>query len=381
MLRFLLRRLLLTIPVLFGIIFVVFALARIIPGDPCQAALGERATPALCQAFEQRYGLDKAILPGIWKVGPSFELRAETLPATLVDNQFTAYLSQLARGDLGRSVQLSRPVTDLIVERLPLTVELTLLALLFAVSTGVLLGLISAIKRNSPVDVATMLTANVGVSIPIFVLGLILQFVFAILLRDTPFGLPPSGRAPAGMIPTPVAEAWGVSDHVGLLGGLFEFVSNMYLLNALLTLNFNDFFAVLRHMILPAIALGTISLAITARMTRSSLLDVLGHDYMRTARAKGLSGRLVVMRHGMRNAMLPVVTIVGLQLGALLGGAVLTETIFNMTGVGRTLYDAITARDYVVIQAFTLIIAVGYVVVNLIVDISYGYLDPRIRVS
>jgi peptide/nickel transport system permease protein len=380
-LRFLLRRLLLTIPVLFGIIFVVFALARIIPGDPCLAALGERATPAACNAFAQRFGLNKAIMPAVWKTGTGFQLRIETLPETLLDNQFTAYVGQLARGDLGDSIQFNRPVTELIIERLPLTVELTLLALLFSVSVGVLLGLISAIKRNSPVDVGTMLTANIGVSIPIFVLGLILQYVFAILLRDTPLGLPPSGRAAAGLTAPSLAVVWGMPDLSGPLRGLLDFVSNMYLVNFVLTLQFGKLVDVLRHMILPAIALGTISLAIVARMTRSSLLDVLGHDYIRTARAKGLSGRLVVMRHGMRNAMLPVVTIVGLQLGGLLGGAVLTETIFNLTGVGRTLYDAITGRDYVVIQAFTLIIAVGYVVVNLIVDISYGFLDPRVRLG
>lgn len=381
MVRFLLRRILLTIPVLLGIVFVVFALARIIPGNPCEAALGERATPEICNAFIARYGLDKAVIPGIWKTGVGFDVRVDTLPATLIDNQFVAYLVQLAHGDLGESIQLNKPVTELIIERLPLTVELTVMALIFSVALGVLLGLISAIRRNSPIDVGTMLVANVGVSIPIFVLGLLLQFLFAIVLRDTFVGLPPSGRAPAGMTVTPLAVAWGFGDLQGPLRGILDFISNMYLVNFLLTLQLGKFLDVLRHMILPAVALGTISLAIVARMTRSSLLDVLGHDYIRTARAKGLSGRKVVMRHGMRNAMLPVVTIVGLQLGGLLGGAVLTETIFNLTGVGRTLYDAITSRDYVVIQAFTLIIAIGYVIVNLIVDISYAFLDPRIRLS
>ena len=315
MIRFLLRRILLTIPVLFGIVLVVFALARIVPSDPCQTALGERATPALCQAFIQRYGLDKPILPGLYKSGPSFAFRPETLGATALDNQFVAYLGQLSRLDLGESIQLNRPVTGLIIERLPLTVELTILALLWSVSLGVFLGLISAIRRNSAVDAGTMLVANVGVSIPIFVLGLILQYVFAVLLRGTPLALPPSGRAPAGVVLSSLADAWGLENLVGPLQGFLDFISNMYLLNSLLTLQFDQFFDILRHMILPAIALGTISLAIVARMTRSSLLDVLGHDYIRTARAKGVSRRQVVMRHGMRNAMLPVVTIVGLQLG------------------------------------------------------------------
>lgn len=381
MIRFLVRRILLTIPVLFGIVFVVFALARIVPSDPCQVALGERATPALCNAFIARYGLDKAIVPGLWKTSGSFDFRVDTLGETLLDNQFVAYLAQLSRLDLGDSIQLNRPVAGLIVERLPLTVELTILALLWSVAAGILLGLISAIRRNSPVDVATMLVANVGVSVPIFVLGLIFQYLFAIVLRDTTFALPPSGRAPAGLILPNLAVAWGVGDLQGPLRGLLDFLSNMYLFNSLVTFNFDRFVDIFRHMILPSLALGTISLAIIARMTRSSLLDVLGHDYIRTARAKGVGRRQVVMRHGMRNAMLPVVTIVGLQLGGLLGGAVLTETIFNLTGVGRTLYDAITARDYVVIQGFTLLIAVGYVIVNLIVDISYAYLDPRIRLS
>jgi ABC-type dipeptide/oligopeptide/nickel transport system permease component len=381
MIRFLIRRILLTIPVLFGIVFVVFALARIVPADPCQTALGERATPALCNSFIQRYGLDKPIIPAIYKTSRGFDFRPDTLGTTLIDNQFVSYLAQLARLDLGDSIQFGRPVAGLIIERLPLTVELTILALLWSVTLGVILGLISAIKRNSAIDSGTMLLANVGVSIPIFVLGLIFQYVFAVLLRGTFVSLPPSGRAPAGVVLPSLSDSWGLAGLPGPLQGLLDFISNMYLVNSLATLQFDQFIDIFRHMILPAIALGTISLAITARMTRSSLLDVLGHDYIRTARAKGVGRRQVVLRHGMRNAMLPVITIVGLQLGGLLGGAVLTETIFNLTGVGRTLYDAIQARDYVVIQAFTLMIAVIYVVVNLIVDISYAYLDPRIRLS
>lgn len=358
MLRFILRRLLLSIPVLLGVVFIVFALARILPGDPCRAQLGERATDAICDAFETRYGLDQPI-----------------------PIQFIGYLGQLSRGDLGDSIKFGRPVTSLLVERLPVTIELTIFALLFASIVGVLLGLLSAARRNSPVDVATMIGANIGVSTPVFVLGLALAFLFGVVLRDTPFSLPPSGRLSSGVSITPLAESWNLEGVTGPLRALIDFVSNMYILNALISGQWGVLGDALRHMILPALALGTIPLAIIARMTRSSLLDVLGLDYIRTARAKGLTERLIVLRHGVRNAMLPVITVVGLSLGALLSGAVLTETVFNIAGVGRTLFEAIQGRDYVVIQGFTLVIAVIYLVVNLLVDISYAYLDPRIRVE
>ncbi|MBX3031331.1 MAG: ABC transporter permease [Chloroflexi bacterium] len=381
MTRYILRRLLLSIPVLLGIVLVVFFLARVIPGDPCRASLGEHATDQICDAFNVRFGLDKAIIPGIYKTRGGFDLIPADIPATLLDNQFVAYLGRVVTGDLGDSIKYGRPVTTLLAERLPLTIELALYALLFATLVGVSLGIISAIRRNSPVDVGTMALANLGVSIPVFVLGLVLQYVFAVVLRGTPFALPPSGRLTAGVQATPLAEAWGLEWLGGPLRGLLDFVSNIYTFNFLVTLRFDLLGDAIVHMILPAIALGTISLAIIARITRSSLLEVLGLDYTRTARAKGLAERTVVRRHALRNAMLPVVTIVGLQLGTLLGGAVLTESIFNLTGVGRTLFEAITGRDYVVIQAFTLIIAVGFVVVNLVVDVSYAWLDPRIRYS
>ena len=358
MTRFLVRRLLLTIPVLLGIVFVVFVLARVIPGDPCRAALGERATAVTCNAFNERYGLN------------------EPIPV-----QFVLYLQDVAQGDLGTSIKFGRPVGELLIERLPLTFELGLYAILIAILIGVPLGLMSAIRRNSIVDVLTMLMANLGVSIPVFVLGLLLQFIFAVVLRDTFVGLPPSGRTVAGAPLVPLADAWGLRDLGGPPRGLLDFVSNMYTLNYLLRLDLERYLDAMRHMILPAFALSTIPLAIIARITRSSLVDVLGLDYIRTARAKGLAGPMVVRRHAMRNALLPVVTIIGLQLGALLSGAVLTETIFNLTGVGRTLYEAIIGRDYIVVQGFTLVIAIGYVVANLLVDISYAFLDPRIRLS
>lgn len=379
MARFIVRRLLVTIPVLLGIVFVVFILARVVPGDPCRAVLGERATDAVCDAFIQRYGLDKAIVPGLYKVASSWEFRLADVPSTLLDNQFTAYLGQLVRGDLGTSIKHSRPVTQLLVERLPTTIELALLAMLFAIVVGIPIGLISAYRHNSAADVSTMVFANLGVSMPVFVLGLLLAFVFAIVLKDTPFSLPPSGRLSSGIEVIPLVEVWGLEDLQGLPRGILDFISGIYTFSALITGQWAAWVDAVRHLILPAIALGTIPLAIIARITRSSLLEVLGLDFVRTARAKGLNERSVVLRHGTRNALLPVVTIIGLQLGALLSGAVLTETVFNLAGVGRTMYEAITGRDYVVIQGFTLLIAIVYVLVNLIVDVSYGYLDPRIR--
>ena len=262
-----------------------------------------------------------------------------------------------------------------------MTVELSIYALIFATTVGILLGVISAVRRNSKTDVATMAFANLGVSIPVFVLGLLLAFVFAILLKNTPIALPPSGRLSPGISIIPLATRWGLTNEHGFIRGVVDFLSNMYTVNALLSAQWSIFFDGLRHMILPAIALGTIPLAIIARITRSSLLDVLGLDYIRTARAKGLAEPAVVRRHGMPNAMLPVVTIVGLQVGGLLSGAVLTETVFNLAGVGKAVFEAIEGHDFAIIEGFTLVVAIGFLIINLLVDISYAYLDPRIRPS
>lgn len=353
MLRFIGRRLVSAIPVLIGILAVTFALARLIPGDPCRAALGERATDQVCDAYNERYGLNESVF-----------------------TQFRIYIQDVATGDLGTSFRFNKPVTELLIERLPTTIELAFSALLIAVLIGVPLGIISGYKHKSKTDVATMVGANIGVSMPVFWLGLMLQYLFAVLLRDTFLALPPSGRLDAGLLPEPFYEAWGLPAW-----GIFEFISEFVLLNAVLTLNWEVWWSGFTHLILPALALATIPMAIIARMTRSSLLDVLGLDYVRTARAKGVRERLVVTRHALRNAMLPVVTVIGLSLGTLLGGAILTETIFNLAGVGRTLFDAITSRDYTVVQGFTLVVAVGFVVVNLIVDILYTYLNPKVRVQ
>ncbi len=359
MTSYIIRRLLLAVPVLLGILFVTFALARMLPGDPCRAVLGEHATDQICDAFIKRHGLDKPI-----------------------PTQFAVYLGEITKGDFGDSLRFQRPVTELLSERLPVTVELSLSALIFAIAIGVPLGIISAYWRNSAVDVGTMLVANTGVSMPVFWLGLMLAYIFAVLLKDTPVWLPPSGRMTSGMSLPPLYEAWNM--QVVEEGGWYNvltFLSNINMLNALLTGSWPELWDAIKHLILPSIALGTIPMSIIARMTRSSLLEVLGLDYVRTARAKGLRENAVVLRHALRNAMLPVVTVIGLQLGTLLGGAVLTETIFALTGVGKTLFDSITSRDYVVVQVFTLVIAVGFVVVNLIVDLSYAFLDPRVRLD
>jgi peptide/nickel transport system permease protein len=352
-LRFLARRLLTAIPVLLGVVILVFVLARVIPGDPCRAALGERATEAQCAAYTEREGLN------------------DPLPV-----QLGRYLGGLLTGDLGESVSQRRPVSDILIERLPTTIELSMAALSIAIVVGVPLGVMAARRRNSATDVVTMVGANVGVSMPVFWLALILQYIFAVTLKNTALALPPSGRLTPGVIPPPFYESWGLGPN-----GFLDFFANFELLNAFLQWRWDIFWDATRHLILPALALATIPLAIIARMTRSSLLDALGLDYVRTARAKGLPESGVVVRHALRNSLLPVVTVIGLSLGTLIGGAILTETIFGLSGVGKTVYDAITARDYTVVQSFTLVIAIGFVLVNLFTDVVYTFLDPRVRLS
>lgn len=347
------------IPVVFAIMTVTFVLARSIPGDPCKAILGEKASAETCERFTIEHGLDQPI------------------PV-----QFGIYLQNLAKGDLGDSIRFGRPVLLIMIERLPTTIELGFAAMTLAVFLGVPLGIIAAVKRNSAVDVGVMIGANFGVSLPVFFLGLMLIYVFAVVLRDTPFALPPSGRIPAGMVVTPFYEVYDIPVEEGTIRYyVMEFFSNFYTFNSIITANWEALRGTLRHLILPALALSTIPLAITARITRSSMLEVLGLDYVRTARAKGVPNRKVITKHAFRNALLPVVTIVGLQLGAILGGAVLTETIFGFAGVGLSVYEAITARDFPIIQGFVIIIAIVYVTFNLLVDLSYGFLDPRIRLD
>ena len=359
MLGYIIRRILVSIPVLFGILLVTFVLARLIPGEPCRAILGEKATQEVCDRFTREHGLDRPIYV-----------------------QFGLYMTRIVRCDFGNSIRFSRPVSQILVERLPMTIELAVGGLIVAIMIGVPLGILSAMRHNTGVDVATMIFANVGISMPVFWLGLMMAYVFALMLKGTWLWLPPSGRLTAGLTSTPFFDVWGWTVVAGTAKSkMLEFIANHFVFNSLITGDWKVLKDALRHLVLPVVALSTIPMAIIARMTRSSLLEVLGRDYVRTARAKGAKERRVVVRHALRNALLPVVTILGLQMGGLLGGAVLTETVFGLAGVGRMLFEAITARDYPIIQAFTVVIAVAYMLINLIVDLSYGFFDPRIRLE
>jgi peptide/nickel transport system permease protein len=359
MVQYTIRRLLASIPTLIGVLIVTFTLARLIPGDPCKAILGEKATVATCERFNEARGLNQPI------------------PV-----QFAIYARELAKGDLGNSIRFNRPISAILLERLPLTLELGMAALTIAILIGVPAGIISAVRHNSPVDIATMVGANIGVSMPVFWLGLMLAYLFAVLLKDTPLWLPPSGRLTAGVTSIPFYQYYDWELTKGTTTyNIATFTGNLFIFNAIITLNTTVLVDAIRHLLLPALALSTIPMAIIARMTRSSMLEVLGLDYIRAARAKGLLEQKVILKHAFRNALLPVVTIIGLQLGAVLSGAILTESVFSLAGVGLSLYEAITARDYPIIQGFTLVIAVGYVMANLLVDLSYAFLDPRIRLD
>ncbi len=332
MLRYVIKRVLTIIPVLLGVSILVFSFVRMIPGDPATIMLGERATPENIASVREQLGLNK----------PVYE-------------QYAIFLGNALRGDLGRSVLRQEAVTQEILRRFPATIELTLGAILVALSIGIPAGIISAIRRGSWFDTASMLVALTGVSMPIFWLGLMLIFLFAVVLHVLPTG----ARLDSGTE--------------------FQSVTNFLLLDTILKGDFVHFVQALKHLALPALALGTIPMATIARMTRSSMLEVLSADYIRTAHAKGLKERVVVVKHALRNAWLPVITVVGLQVGRLLSGAILTETVFSWPGIGRWLVDAIYTRDYPIVQGATLMIATVFVGVNVIVDLLYAWVDPRIR--
>jgi len=332
--RYLVKRSLGLILVLLGVSLLVFGFVRLIPGDPAVVMLGERATPDSIERVRAQLGLDK----------PVYE-------------QYLIFVANALRGDLGTSVLRQEPVTREIIRRFPATIELAFGAMIFATFLGVPLGILSAVKRNSWFDASSMIVALTGVSMPIFWLGLMLIFLFAVMLHWLPSGARLDANAQ------------------------YEPITNLVLLDSLLQANLALFGQGLRHLILPALALGTIPMAIIARMTRSSMLEVLNQDYVRTARAKGLKERSVILNHALRNALLPVITVVGLQVGILLSGAILTETVFSWPGIGRWLVDAINARDYPIVQGVTLTIAVIFVVINLIVDILYTLVDPRVRLD
>lgn len=337
---YLIRRLLRTLLVMIGISLVVFVFVRSIPGDPAVAMLGERATPEAAAALREQLGLNKP-----WFFNPSNPL----------DAQYPKYINALLHGDLGSGIKSNIPVKDDLKTRFPATAELSLAAMFFALLIGMPAGILAALRRNSIWDNLATTISLLGVSMPVFWLGLLLSYFFAVKLG----WLPPSSR---------------LGNETTL-----QPVTGFYLLDSLLRGNFAATWDVIRHLILPAIALGSIPLAIVSRITRSSLLDVLGQDYVRTARAKGLPPNKVTTKHALRNALLPVVTVIGLQIGALLGGAVLTETIFSWPGIGSWVYDAISQRDYPVIQGGVIFAAAVVSIVNLLVDLSYAALDPRIQ--
>jgi peptide/nickel transport system permease protein len=335
MLRFIVRRLFTLIPILLGVSILVFIWIRLLPGSPAEALLGERATPASIAQIRHQFGLDRPLYIQYWR-----------------------YLDEtVVHLNLGTSIKTFRPVTEELKERFPATVELALAAMIFAVTFGIPLGFLAAKKYGSAFDHGSLLASLIGISIPIFFLGLILKYIFAVRLH----WLPSIGRE----------DVLAIRSHP----------TNFYILDAIINGDPEALWDTIRHLILPAIALGSIPLAIIARITRASVLDVQNEDYVRTARAKGLPPHEVDSRHVLRNAMLPITTIVGLQTGLLLSGAVLTETVFAWPGVGSWLKDAIFDRDYPVLQGGILFLAIVFVFVNLVVDISYALLNPRIRLS
>jgi len=318
--------------VLLGVSIVVFFMVRAIPGDPAQIMLGQQATQEQVQQIRENMGLDKPIFV-----------------------QYGLFLKDALRGDLGDSIVTGRPVTTELLTRLPATLELTAFAMLIAILVGIPVGVISAVRQYSLLDKSTSVLALTGISMPIFWLAMILVVIFGVNLELLPF--------PGRLDPTTGITA----------------ITGFVLVDSLLTLNFAGFWDGLLHLIMPALALATIPMAVIMRMTRSSMLEVMNEDYVRTARAKGVVPWRVVFKHALRNAMLPTITVIGLQTGLLMGGAIITETIFSWPGIGLYTYNSISSRDYASIQGVVLYAALLFVLVNLLVDILYAVLDPRVR--
>ena len=334
MLKYIANRLLSLLPVLLGITLLVFIFLHFIPGDPATVLLGERATPEQVEALREQLGLN------------------QPLPL-----QYLAFLGQLLRLDFGKSIISGIPISQEILTRWPATFELSVAAMFVAVVLGIPAGVFAAVNKNRWQDNMAMSGSLIGVSMPVYWLGLLLIYLFSVNLN----WLPPSGRL-------------GITQGYG-----FEPITGFYVLDSLIQFNIPVLKDVLAHLILPAIALSTISLAIIARITRSAMLEVLSQDYIRTAKAKGLPQFQIVFIHALKNALLPVITIIGLQFGTLLGGAILTETIFSWPGIGTWIYEGILARDYPVVQGGVMFVAIAFVLLNLLVDISYAFFDPRIR--
>ena len=330
--RYVAKRLLMLVPVLLGASLVIFILIRLIPGDAALVMLGARARPDSIQQFNQRYGLD------------------QPLPV-----QYVLWLFNVVQGNLGDSLRTHQPVLKELLARLPHTIELSFFSILIGALAGLILGVVAAIHRNQPLDYLTTTTALIGLCIPVFWLALMLILLFSVGLGWLPAG----GRLAYQLRVQPL--------------------SGFPLLDSLLSGNWVAFVDLLKHILMPAFVLATPTIAITASMTRSSMLEVLSQDYIRTARAKGLREQLIITRHALRNALMPVITTLGLDVGWLLGGAVVTESIFAWPGVGRFVFDSIKDRDYPAIQASVLFIVTVFVTVNLLVDLLYAYVNPRIR--
>lgn len=334
MLMLIVRRLAQLVPTLIGLTILLFFWVRALPGGPAVALLGERATPEAVADINRLYGFDRPLL-----------------------EQYFTYVGRLLQGDFGTSIRTRRPVLEEFIDRFPATLELSLAALLFAVVVAIPLGYVAARRRGTIVDHTSVVVSLIGVTVPVFFLAFILKYVFAVKLG----WFATTGRAAVDINATNP--------------------TNLYVLDGLLTGELDASWDAILHLVLPAIALGSIPLAIIARMTRASVMEVQGADYVRTARAKGLRPGRLRNRVILRNAMLPVATTIGLQVGLLLSGAVLTETVFSFPGIGSFLYQAISSSDYPVLQGFILAIAIVYALVNLLVDISYGLIDPRMRVK
>lgn len=332
--RFILHRFVSLIPTLLGISVLVFFMIHLIPGDPAEMMLGERASEQSLRQVREELGLDKPLYA-----------------------QYGRFMSRLVRGDLGRAFKTNEKITTEIAERFPATIELSIAAMIIATVLGMTAGIISATRQYSIFDYTSMVFSLVGVSMPIFWLGLVLMIIFSVNLG----WLPLSGR---------------LSYDVSL-----ETVTRIYLLDSVLTRNWPAFKDALWHLAMPAFTLSTIPMAIIARITRSSMLEVLRQDYIRTARAKGLAPRVVYLKHGLKNALIPVITVIGLQFGILMGGAILTETIFAWPGIGKWILDAVYARDFNAVQGGTMLVATTFVLINMLVDILYAWVNPRIKVS
>ena len=334
MISYIIKRLLWAIPTLLGVSVLVFSMVHLAPGDPALVMLGEHANKEAVDTLREQMGLNKPLL-----------------------EQYYHFITSAVQGDFGTSIISGEPVIDEFADRFPATVELSLVALLFATIAGLFAGIVSAVKRYSWFDYISMSTALAGVSMPVFWLGLMLIYFFSVNLG----WLPVSGR----------------------LGYEFDIdhVTGFYLIDSLLMKDYAAFWDTCKHLLLPAFALGTIPMAIIARMTRASMIEVMKEDYVRTAKAKGCTKAQVILIHALKNALMPVITVIGLMLGTLFAGAILTETTFSWPGIGKWLVNAVNQRDFPIIQSTTLIIATIFVVINIIVDLLYAVVNPKVRLS